>query len=68
MKQVQVEGLYRTDPEQYKKELKAGYIEGVEVRSPAVASLNTAIAGIAVNEFLSRLHPFRSCDNRVNAT
>jgi len=64
MKQVQVEGLYRTDPEQYKKELKAGYIEGVEVRSPAVASLNTAIAGIAVNEFLSRLHPFRSCDNR----
>jgi hypothetical protein len=63
MEQVRSEGLRRTDPAQYKAERKAGYIEGVDERSPAVASLNSTIAGIAVNEFLSRLHPFRSCES-----
>jgi hypothetical protein len=60
MEQVQAEGLNRTDPISYKEQLKAGYIEGANERSPAVASLNSTIAGIAVNEFLARLHAFRS--------
>lgn len=63
MEQVRVEGLRRTSPEQYEEEVKAGYIKGVAVRSPAVASLNSNISAIAVNEFLARLHPFRSCDS-----
>lgn len=63
LNQVQTEGLFRTEPEQYKEEVKRGYIDGVAVRSPAVASLNSTIAGIAINEFMSRLHTFRSCDN-----
>ncbi|MEQ1603420.1 MAG: ThiF family adenylyltransferase [Pyrinomonadaceae bacterium] len=63
MEQVRAEGLRRTDPAAYKEQLKAGYIEGANERSPAVASLNSTIAGIAVNEFLARLHPFRSYDS-----
>ncbi|HLA95089.1 MAG TPA: ThiF family adenylyltransferase [Pyrinomonadaceae bacterium] len=63
MEQVRAEGLRRTDPAAYKEQLKAGYIEGANESSPAVASLNSTIAGIAVNEFLARLHAFRSYDN-----
>lgn len=61
MGQVRVEGLYRTSPEQYEDEVEKGYIKGVAVGSPAVASLNSNISAIAVNELLARLHPFRSC-------
>lgn len=60
MEQVRAEGLRRTDPEAYKEQIKAGYIKGANERSPAVVSLNSTIAGIAVNEFLARLHAFRS--------
>lgn len=63
MEQVRAEGLRRTDPIAYKQQLKAGYIEGAIESSPAVASLNSTIAGIAVNEFLARLHAFRSYDS-----
>lgn len=68
MEQVRAEGLRRTDPAAYKEQLKAGYIEGANERSPAVASLNSTIAGIAVNDFLSRLHPFRSYDSCESET
>ncbi|MBV6496510.1 MAG: thiamine biosynthesis protein ThiF [Acidobacteria bacterium] len=64
LEEVRAEGLRRTDPEAFQAERKAGYIEGADEKSPPVASLNCTIAGIAVNEFLSRLHPFRSCDPR----
>jgi len=63
LEQVRAEGLRRTDPAAYTEQLKAGYIEGANERSPAVASLNSTIAGIAVNEFLARLHAFRSYDS-----
>jgi hypothetical protein len=59
--QVQAENLRRTDPEAYKDQVKAGYIEGVDEKSPAVASINATIASLAVNEFLARIHPYRSC-------
>ncbi len=42
-------------------QFKAGYIEGVNEQSPAVISLNSTISSLAVDEFLSRIHPFRSC-------
>lgn len=64
LNQVQAEGLFRTDPEAYKEQRKAGYIEGVDAKSPPVGSLNATTAGVAVNEFLARLHPFRSCESR----
>lgn len=64
---VKAEGLYRTDPVAYEEQKKAGYIDGVDEKSPAVASINATIASLAVNEFLARLHPFRSCSNEESA-
>lgn len=58
---VRAENLYRTDPEAYADQFRAGYIEDVKEQSPAVISLNSTVSSLAVNEFLSRIHPFRSC-------
>lgn len=57
--QVRVAGIQRTDPDQYKKLLKEGYIRGIQEDRPAVVQLNSLIASLAVNEFLARLHPYR---------
>lgn len=57
---IRAENLYRTDPEAYSVQIKAGYIEGVKEHSPAVISLNSTVSSLAVDEFLSRIHPFRS--------
>jgi hypothetical protein len=62
LEQVKAEGLKRTNPAEYEERKKINYIEGVDEQAPAVISVNTTVAGIAVNEFLSRLHSFRSCD------
>lgn len=61
MARVRAENLFRTDPKSYKDQFNAGYIEGVDEKSPAVASINATIASLAVNEFLARIHPYRSC-------
>lgn len=58
---IRAENLYRTDPEAYADQFRAGYIEDVKEQSPAVISLNSTISSLAVDEFLSRIHPFRSC-------
>jgi len=63
LERVRAENLYRTDPEAYKEQFHAGYIEGVVENSPAVAGVNATIASLAVNEFIARIHPFRSCAN-----
>lgn len=63
MDRVKAEGLKRTNPDEYEERRKVNYIEGVDEQAPAVISVNTTIAGIAVNEFLARLHPFRSCSS-----
>ena len=65
--QVRSEGLRRTDPQAYERERKAGYIHGVQEDRPAVISVNTQIASMAVNEFLARLHPFRLDCNEESA-
>jgi hypothetical protein len=67
MERVRAENLYRTDPVAYADHRAAGYIEGVDVDRPAVVSVNAFTASLAVNEFLARLHPFRSCSTRATA-
>lgn len=66
-KQLQAAGLRRTDPTAYHEQVKAGYIHGVAEDRPAVVSINTQVASMAVNEFLARLHPFRYDDNSDSA-
>jgi hypothetical protein len=61
--ELDAEGLKRTDPEIYTERFRQGYIKGVRVDRPAVASVNMHFASMAVNEFLARLHPFRDDDN-----
>jgi hypothetical protein len=64
MKQVEAEGLKRTDPAAYREQVKLGYIHGVQEERPAVISVNMQLASMAVNEFLARLHPYRYNSNR----
>lgn len=61
--QVRAESLHRRAPKQYAALRKEGYIQGVNVDSPAVISINGFAASHAVNEMLARIHPFRRDDN-----
>lgn len=61
--QVRADSLHRRAPEQYAALRKEGYIQGVNVDSPAVISVNGFAASHAVNEMLARIHPFRRDDN-----
>ena len=62
--QVTAEALKRKNPEAYAHERKHGYIANVDEDRPAVISVNTVLAGLAVNELLARLHRFRHEENR----
>jgi molybdopterin/thiamine biosynthesis adenylyltransferase len=55
--------LHRINPEQFKSEVAEGYIKGIKVASPAVISVNGLCATIAINNLLTRLHPFRIDSN-----
>ncbi|MCY3883803.1 MAG: ThiF family adenylyltransferase [Gammaproteobacteria bacterium] len=57
--QVRAAGLGRTDPDNYRAQVAAGYIRGVREDQPAVVQLNSLLASLAVNELLARLHPYR---------
>jgi hypothetical protein len=63
MKRVDAEAMRRTDPEMYRRLVKEGYLRGVNEDRPAVVSVNTFFAALAVNEFLARLHPYRNQPN-----
>jgi hypothetical protein len=63
LERVRAENMHRTNPEEYEEQRKVKYIEGVDEKSPAVASINATISSLAVNEFLARMHPFRTCLN-----
>lgn len=65
---MKAEGLKRTNPEEYKAQLRDGYIRGVQEERPAVISVNMQISSMAVNEFLARLHPYRYDPNADFAT
>lgn len=55
--------LYRKDRRHYEQQRISGYIVDVVVNSPAVISINSQVASLAVNEFLARIHPYRYDDN-----
>ena len=55
--------LKRTDPEEYEGLLDEGYIHGIREERPAVISVNTLAASLAVNDFLARIHGFRWFSN-----
>ncbi len=63
MEQVRAEETRRTSPEAYDDLLRQKYIQGVNEERPAVISVNTFFAALAVNELLARIHPFRNIDN-----
>lgn len=63
MQRVEAEGLRRTDPEMYRRQVAEGYLRGVEEERPAVISVNMFLASAVVNEFLARLHPHRNLPN-----
>jgi molybdopterin/thiamine biosynthesis adenylyltransferase len=62
------EALARKNPEEYRLRRKENYIKGVEVDSPAVISINSLAASLVVNEFLARLHRYRSNSNEKFAS
>ena len=64
MQDVSAEALRRSDRSRYDALVAEKYIKGVQVDRPAVISVNSHIASLAVNDFLARLHPFRLDDNR----
>lgn len=62
-KRADAEAMARNNPEQYRALHAEKYIEGVEIDSPAVISVNALASSLVVNEFLARLHPFRQTAN-----
>ncbi len=54
----------RTDPKYFAENAKNGYLTIVGEDQPAVISLNSLAASLAVNDFLARLHGFRLDDDR----
>jgi ThiF family protein len=66
-KALEAESLRETDPDGYADRVKRGYIEGVGEDRPAVVSVNTYFASLAVIELLARLHAFRSDRNAAFA-
>lgn len=68
LKQVEAEGLRRTNPKEYRARLRANYIQGVREDRPAVISVNMLFAASTVLEFLARIHEFRYDHNREFAS
>jgi hypothetical protein len=60
---IEAEDLRRTDPDRYKQLKQEKYIKGAQEDRPAVITVNTMIASMAMNEFLARLHPYRNNPN-----
>lgn len=56
------EVMAATDPDHHAKQVRAGYVAGVDVEKPAVMPLNMIAAGLAVNELLTRIHGYREGD------
>lgn len=61
--QLRATAIKHSDTHAYEEQLVAGYIDGVDEESPAVISVNMLIASLGVNEFLSRIHPYRDDPN-----
>jgi hypothetical protein len=57
--EVRAAAMKRSTPEAYERLVEEKYVRGVPVERPAVVSVNTLFASLAVNEILARLHPYR---------
>lgn len=68
LQDFEAEMLKKGDLEAYKARLAEKYIKGVQESRPAVVSVNTVYAGLAVTEMLARLHPFRDDPNQRYAS
>lgn len=68
IQQASDEAKFRRSPHIAKQLEKAGYINGITERRPAVISVNTSLAAQAVNEMLARLSPFRDEANEHYAS
>ena len=64
LRDVAADALKRRDPVAHRQQVKDGYIRGAVEQRPAVISVNTFAASLAVNEFLARLHPYRDEPNK----
>lgn len=60
IEEVRAAGQYRKNPDEYENLKKEAYIKNVNVNNPAVISVNMQIASHAINEFLNRVHPYKS--------
>jgi hypothetical protein len=54
------EGIKRSNKEEFERNQ---YLANVNESSPAVISINMQVAATAVNELLSRIHPYRNINN-----
>ena len=68
MQDVAAAGLRRRDPAAFAQQVRDKYIKGAQVNRPAVVSVNTFAASLAVNELLARLHPYREAPNAAHAS
>jgi molybdopterin/thiamine biosynthesis adenylyltransferase len=68
MEDVRAELLKRDDPLEYRRRLREKYIRGVLEDRPAVISVNTQVAAMAVNEVLARIHTYRLPPNEEFAS
>jgi len=64
LEDLRADALRRNDPTEFHRRLSEGYIRGAAVTSPAVISVNMTFAGLAVTEFLCRLHAIRDEGNQ----
>lgn len=63
MEDVKTERLHKSDPKAAQQQIDDKYIKGLQVRRPAVVSVNMFASALAVNDFLARLHNYRNVDN-----
>ena len=62
-KDVSAELLRRDDPVEFRRRVAEGYIKNVQEDQPAVISVNSQVASMAVNEMLARIHRYRNDPN-----
>ena len=58
--ELRAANLLRVEPQEYHEQIAYGYITDIDVEAPAVINVNMLASSLAVNEFLSRLHPIKN--------
>jgi molybdopterin/thiamine biosynthesis adenylyltransferase len=56
---INAESIVYSDPKEYERLRKIGYVQELGAIAPAVISFTTAVSSLAINEFLHRLTGFR---------